>query len=184
MQKTIFIVGIAVLIFGLIVLALWMLPQETKTTYSGVADFGAASGWQVYEGTNYHMVYSVRFFAEMDDRIVITHTPLGNNGMFQRFFITGEQILCSYTSWEPFSAVVGTSTLPAVGSYGYWYHLNVGAPSGSDSGSWRLTVDVYSKKQNQVLLILSITLLTLGAIIVAFGARARKVTLLSTSKMI
>jgi hypothetical protein len=173
MKKKFFGVGLAILVFGLIVLAFWMIPQETKTTYSGTADFQNGEGWEVYEGVNYHMVYAVSFRVEMNDRVTIDPSHLGGTGTIQRFFIVAEGFCGSYTDMMPYNAVVGTSALPA---YNGWYHLNIGSTDGYDNGQFELTVTVYSNKQNQTLLIIGAVLLTIGVVVTVYGFRTRKVS--------
>lgn len=175
MRMLFFGVGLALLAFGLVFSTLWTVPQETRTTYARIVDFGQASWWQVYEGTNYHMVYGVDFFAEANDKAAIAHSPMGNIGMLYRFFITDwQQIFLSYNNSMPHDWVVEKSNVVFHGSLGHWYSLNVGAPEGWDTGSWYVSVTVTSMKQNQFFLILGAPLLILGVVVTVYGARTKE----------
>ena len=185
MRKAIFGAGVVLLFVGVILIAFYEIPQETKKTYTATVDWSKSSTRLPYKGQTYQMAY-VDYISPVNlgDEIVVANDLVqGNGGNWATVFIErwdGSPILTFSTFPMSYPVVVGTSDLPLTSDKGYRVELGVVPTNASKTsegyvdlrtlGAYSITVNVYSKGLNQIYLLSSVLFLLSGLILAICGA--------------
>jgi hypothetical protein len=166
------VVGLILLVVSVCFVVLYSVPQEMKTVYQSSISFVNGNTGLPYNGQVYTMAYpTLSFNANIGDKVVVSqflvHTS-NNDGWLAsdqtKMFIekTDGDVIGTFSSnIVNVPIIVGSSSLPS--HDGYQIELgNNAALSRADLGVYDITVDIYSKANNLLYLIIAIILVAVA----------------------